>query len=191
MARMKEDLQRFLRDAHILARLVEHVLEEGYLREATSDPVTFDQLNILKFLARPTRSLIKDVARFLNASYAAASKAVSRLTKKKLVRAVTWGEDRRAELLTVTAKGRALIAQYEKTKAQRLLELMRGENVGEIAAGLEKAIGVLIRERVVAGNPCLGCGAYYSRDCMVRAHGFACGCHTDGVPQARKRAGRR
>ncbi len=176
---MSEDLNRFLRDAHVLARLVEQVLEAGYLRVAADDAVTFDQLNILKFLLRPIPSLVKDVARFLNASYAAASKAVSRLEKKKLVRTSRYGPDGRAELLTVTARGRSLVRKYETIKARRLKTLLGDTDLKRMTLGLEEAIALLLRERAVAGNPCMGCGAYYAKQCIVRMHGQTCPCQVE------------
>jgi DNA-binding MarR family transcriptional regulator len=171
---VRADLERFLRDAHIFARLVEQILEAGYLEKASGDRLTFGQLNILKFLARPGRKLIKDVAGFLNASYAAASKAVSRLEKKKLVRTRTWGEDARAELVEVTAKGHQLIEGYERYKAGRLETSLKGEDLELAARGLEQAIGFLMRDRDVAGNPCLACGVYYSKSCVSRLFGARC-----------------
>lgn len=173
---MTPDLERFLRNSHIYARLVEQILEQGYLRQASGDALTFDQLNILKFLARPGPSLVKDVARFIDASYPAASKAVTRLEKKKLVTCVRYGPDRRAELVEVTPKGRKLIQRYERLKQTRLKSALRGKELGDISRGLERAIALLMRERSVAGNPCLGCGAYYAKSCVVRAHGQACRC---------------
>ncbi len=171
---MKADLERFLRNAHIFARLVEQVLEDGYIAKSVGAKLTFGQLNILKFLARPGRKLIKDVARFLNSSYAAASKAVSRLERKKMVRTTPWGEDGRAEWVQLTSKAVELVRTYEKVKAERLQAVVRGEDVEFIAKGLEQGIGLLLRERAVAGNPCLGCGVYYSQSCAARLFGKSC-----------------
>lgn len=172
----KDDLKRFMSNAHIFARLVENVLEWGYLREAVGTAVTFDQISILKFLTRDQRSHVKDVAGFLNASYAAASKMVSRLVKKKLVHSVTFGEDRRAELLTVTPRGQALIDKYEAVKVRRLTRLLRDENLDSLSGGLERAIDAVLKDRPEVGNPCLGCGAYYAPECVAREKGQDCPC---------------
>jgi DNA-binding MarR family transcriptional regulator len=168
------DIERFMRDAHILARLVEQILERGYLERASRDSVTFDQLNILKFLARPPRKLVKHVAGFLSASYAAASKAVDRLEAKGLVTCATYEKDRRAETVDVTPKGHRLIRTYERYKRARLKAALRGESSDQLAEGLERVIVALMRERTVTGNPCLGCGAYYAEQCVSRAHGHPC-----------------
>jgi len=168
------DIERFMRGAHIVSRLVEQILERGYLRRASRDRVTFDQLNILKFLARPPVKLVKHVAGFLSASYAAASKAVDRLEAKGLVRCATCERDRRAEVVEVTPKGQRLIRTYERYKRNRLRVALRGRNPDELAEGLERVIVALMREREVAGNPCLGCGAYYASECVSRAHGHPC-----------------
>ena len=171
---MRADAERFLRDAHILARLVEQILEEGYLRAASGDRITFAQLNILKHLARPGEKLVKDVARFLRASYAAGSTAVSRLEKKKLLRRATSARDGRAEVVTVTDQGRRAIERYERLKQGRVEALLRGEDVESASRGLEQAIGLLMRDRQVAGNPCLACGVYYSKNCVARLFGASC-----------------
>lgn len=178
----EEPIYRFLRDIHVVARLVEQTLEEGYLKLAAGDRVTFGQLNILKFLARPGTFFIKDVARFLNASEAAASKAVSRLEARGWVTHRPHGADRRAEVLRVTARGRALVRRYEKLKAARVRALLEGENAEALAQGLERAIAVLMKERGAIGNPCLGCGAYYSSHCIVRALGHYCPCQREKAP---------
>ncbi len=184
---MHEELKRFLRDSHVFARLVEQVLEAGYLRSAVQDSVTFDQLNVLKFLARPgSVPLVKDVARFLNASYAAASKAVGRLRKKGLAKTTRSSEDGRAELVEVTPLGAALVRKYERLKARRLEALLAGEDLPRISEALERAIALLLRERAVAGDPCMGCGAYYSDRCVVRTHGFPCDCKA-AMPVPRSR----
>ncbi|MBI4564572.1 MAG: winged helix-turn-helix transcriptional regulator [Planctomycetes bacterium] len=174
---MSESHERFLRNAHILARLVEHVFERGYLRRASRDTITFGQLNILKFVARPGRSLVKDVARFLNASNAAASKAVSRLERKGLAKCTRYPGDRRAERVEATPRGLALIRKYERVKKSRLKTMLKGRMPDELSKDLERVIALLMRDRAFAGNPCLGCGAYYSRACMVRAFGQHCPCH--------------
>ncbi|MBI2931672.1 MAG: winged helix-turn-helix transcriptional regulator [Planctomycetes bacterium] len=169
-----QTLERFMRDAHILARLVEQILERGYLRRAAPDDVTFDQVNILKFLSRPQPVLVKHVAAFLNASYAAASKAVTRLEKKGLVQTEPYGPDRRAEVVEVTPEGRRIIRAYERYKQARLKSLLAGHAPDRLAKGLEAVIAVLLRERGIAGHPCLGCGAYYARRCVSREYGQPC-----------------
>ena len=173
---MTPEVERFLRNTHILARLVEQIFETGYLRRTSGEAVTFDQLNILKFLSRPQTTLVKDVARFLNASNAAASKAVSRLVQKRWARTSTYGADRRAEVVRLTPKGMTLVREYEELKRKRLQLLLRPGEAQSLSEGLERVIAVLMREREMAGNPCLGCGAYYSQECVVRLHGQTCSC---------------
>ncbi|MBI2899786.1 MAG: winged helix-turn-helix transcriptional regulator [Planctomycetes bacterium] len=176
MANSKQDVQRFLRNAHILARLVERVLEIGYLKQASGDALTFDQVNLLKFLARPRKFRVKDVAHFLNASHPAASKAVSRLARKGAVHLSTDPDDRRAERIRVTPRGQRWVDGYERTKEARIHNLMKGRNPRQLAEGIERVIDALLLERSVVGNPCLGCGAYFGEECVVRAHGQTCNC---------------
>lgn len=173
---MAGDLERFLRSAHIAARLVEEVLEHGPLRARGGPALTFPQFNLLKFIARPGKVRSRDVARFLNASGAAASKAVARLERKRLVRSVPDPSDRRSARIELTPAGSGAIRRVERLKRDRLKPLFGGEPPERFAEGLEAVIRLLMRGRGAAGNPCLGCGAYYARECVVRAHGQACSC---------------
>lgn len=180
MRAMTPDVERFLRNTHILARLVEQIFETGYLRRTSGEAVTFDQLNILKFLSRPQTTLVKDVARFLNASCAAASKAVSRLERKELVSVEPYERDRRAESIEVTPKGKAVVRKYEKMKEARVRSLLKGVDSSTLSKALEQTIALIMKERSIANDPCLGCGAYYAKNCMVRLHGQRCACQGDG-----------
>jgi len=173
---MSEQLHRFLRDVHVLARLVQQVLETGYLSRSAPGGLTFDQLNVLKFLGRPGTSRVKDVSHFLNASYAAASKAVSRLEEKGLVRKTRIGSDRRSERVELNAKGRSIVRRYENLKARRVTALLEGSDIDGLSDGLERVIQLLLKERGVAGNPCLGCGAYYTPTCIIRGQGLPSRC---------------
>lgn len=173
---MHEAHLRFLRNAHLVSRLVDQVLERGYLRKAAAGDLTFEQLNLLKFLGRPATTITRDVSRFLDASMAAASKAVGRLTAKGLVRRKPSGTDRRCEVLEVTAKGRELVRRYETLKAGRLRKILGTTEADRMAGALEEVVELLLSERPLAGNPCLGCGAYYSQTCMIRARGLPARC---------------
>ena len=184
---MTSEIERLLRNAHIFSRLVRRIFEEGYLNRATRGAVTFDQLNILKFLALPGTHFVKDVSIFLNASFAAASKAVTRLEKKGVVRTARCGHDRRAQQIEVTAKGHSLIRRYERLKASRVKGMLRGCDSGAISRGLEGGIAMLLKDRPMAGNPCLGCGAYYAKSCVARAHGQKCRCEPLSPSKASRR----
>ncbi len=173
---MSETRNRFLRDVHIIARLVNQTFEEGYLSRVSVEGLTFDQLNLLKFLGQPKTLMVKDVTYFLDASYAAASKAVARLERKGLVRKTTLGSDRRAEIIELTPKARGIVRRYEKLKADRVSALLEGQDVDGLCTHLEKTIELLLKERAVAGYPCLGCGAYYTKNCFIRAHGLPSRC---------------
>jgi len=173
---MAEDVERFLRGAHIAARLVEEILEHGPVRAGAGAPLTFPQFNLLKFIARPGNVRSRDVARFLNASGAAASKAVARLERRRLVRFLPDPLDRRSARIMLTRAGEAAIRRVERIKRERVKLLLRGGSPGKLAEGLEELIRVLMRGRALAGNPCLGCGAYYARECVVREHGQPCSC---------------
>ena len=69
-----------------------------------------------------------------------------------------------------------MIRAYERLKRRRLGALFHNGEMEVLTQDLERGIAILMRERSVVGNPCLGCGAYYAKACVVRAHGQTCRC---------------
>jgi DNA-binding MarR family transcriptional regulator len=172
-----DDVIDFLRHAHLFGFAVRSVLEEKYLRESVGDGVTFTQLNLLKMIASPGRHYVGDVAHFLDASYAAASKMTDRLVAGGLVRSVRRPPDRRAEALELTPKGRGAIDRYERHKLSCLKAKLKGVSARELKGMtkvLERLLGIVLEGRDLIQRACLQCGAYYSPTCFVRAAGAEC-----------------
>lgn len=163
-----EELIPFLRNSHIFGFLVREIFEDGYLR-AARNRASFVQMNILKFLALPGQHTINEVARFLSVSQPAASKAISRLKRAKLVETVPLPGDRRFEIIGLTALGKKEIQKYEQLKMARVKKLVArlgDAKVREFTQNLGALIQALIQERDFVGNFCARCGAYYAPDCV-------------------------
>lgn len=169
MARTEDPVARFLRGCHLISALSREVLEKGYLRRSGARGISFVQINLLKFIDGPRPRSVGDVMRFMGASFAAASKAVSRLKQKALVRVGRHPGDRRAQIVALTPAGRGIIQRYEKVKFDRVRRLVGGDRgaVGRWSSALEEVAFRLMGERELLSDLCLQCGAYYSDRCLV------------------------
>ena len=96
--------------------------------------------------------------------------------RKGLIRKRTLGSDRRAELVEVTPAGLAYVRKYEKVKAERIVTLLGDADVAALSDHLETIIEILLREREITENLCLGCGAYYAKGCVVQEKGLSPRC---------------
>jgi hypothetical protein len=79
--------------------------------------------------------------------------------------------------LTVTARGRALVAAHEREREKTMERALTGLSAAEserVAAALEAAIGVLVRTGAQAGDICLHCDALSSPHCVMRGLGHRC-----------------
>jgi DNA-binding MarR family transcriptional regulator len=163
----EETLVRFIRCLHQLRALVGEVVEKGYLRRSGAGKLSFVQLNLLKFLDSATPRSVGDVMRFMGTSFAAASKAMSRLKEKGLVRAAPNPADLRAQYVAMTAAGRTVVRRYEKVKRSKMRQLLEGSDPQLWCSTLEGIIRKLLRDQELPLDLCLQCGAYYSDECLV------------------------
>src|SRR5512142_242543 len=74
----------------------------------------------MKLVAMTDAQRIGDVALFLGVSNAAASKAVDKLVRRKLLRRAEGEKDRRVIHLALTSASRRLLQAYEGAKEQKL-----------------------------------------------------------------------
>jgi len=175
------ELVRFFRNAHLVRVLVDEIMEQGFLAQTCAD-VSFEELNLLKFIARPTETYIGHLRRFRGVSFAAISKSISKLDSAGLVKKNFRGKDHRAGLLSLTKKGKEVVRKYESLKVRRMKACLRDvspREISSISTSLEKVIDLLMSERPFVGDPCLGCGAYYSDTCQARMRLQECPCHVE------------
>lgn len=173
-------IQDVLGSALVFASAVDQLMQErleavvgfrGWLARST-EQLTFSQLKLLKLVARTEAYNISEVAAFMGVSNAAASKAVDRLVRRKLLRRTESEGDRRAVELAVTDEGRRILEQYDAVTTRTLGEIFRDVPADELeqAAGLLDRLSANLvgRGNVVDEETCFRCGMYFREECLLR-----------------------
>ena len=140
------------------------------LRAVSSSPLTLSQFHLLKLMTFDGQHQVSEVANFLGVSPPAATKNIDKLERLGLlVRAQSTG-DRRATLLSVTAKGRRLVHRYERVKAERLAPVLAAfepQEIARLASLLERFSVALLDLEPGSDGFCLRCAAYLEAGCPV------------------------
>ena len=159
----------FLSAARVFAWSVREVLEKAVLREVAGEKLTFPQLKVLYLVAHTgEHTTVGDVASFLGISNAAASKAVEKLVRRRLLRRTEIQQDRRSSQLSLTEASRKLLEAYESARdrmALRALEELPPEELRATAELLDRLAGVFVRQGADPNHICLQCEIYYREKC--------------------------
>jgi DNA-binding MarR family transcriptional regulator len=161
----------FLGSAQVLASSVNQVVEKRLLREVAGSRLSFSQCKLLKLVALKETHTLGDVAVFLGISHAAASKAVDKLVRRKLLRRTEGQPDRRAIQLSPTETSRRLLAAYDDAKNKKLAKILRQFSPAELhrtAALLDRLAAGLIDHSASPDQLCLQCGIYFRDKCLLR-----------------------
>jgi len=161
----------FLGSAHVFASAVEEVIEKHLLEEVAGKHLTLSQLRLLKLVALTDARTISDVGLFLGVTNAAASKAVDKLVRRKLLRRQEGRPDRREIRLSLTESSKSLLTAYEQKKERKLTAVFRGFTGDELkrTANLLDRLSVELVDHHRHGNEvCLECGIYFRDQCLVR-----------------------
>jgi len=161
----------FLGSAHIFASAVEEIVEKSLLGEVAGKQLTLSQFKLLKMVALTDARTISDVASFLGVSNAAASKAVDKLVRRKLLRRAEGQPDRREIRLSLTEPSRRLLEAYDEKKQRKLVQLFRGfpeDELRRTARLLDRLSAGLVDHHAGSEEVCLQCGIYFRDDCLVR-----------------------
>ncbi len=160
----------FLGSAHVFASAVDHVIEAGVLRAVAGDQLTVSQLKLLKLVAITEAQTIGDVALFLGVSNAAASKAVDKLVRRKLLRRAEGEKDRRVIHLSLTAASRRVLAAYDAAKEHKLRHVFQDFADADLrrSAELLDRLSAGIVQHNEQDETCLQCGIYFRERCLVR-----------------------
>lgn len=160
-----------LGSAHVFASAVSDVIEARLLREVAGDHVTVSQLKLLKLVAIKDSHSISDVALFLGVSNAAASKAVDKLARRKLLRRDEAEQDRRVIHLSLTPIGQKILKAYDEAKERRLATLFQdisGEEMRRTADLLDRLSAGIVDHHAQPGEMCMQCGLYFRERCLLR-----------------------
>jgi DNA-binding MarR family transcriptional regulator len=162
----------FLGSTHVFTSAVEEILEKQLLEEI-AEGLTLSQFKLLRMVELTDAHTISDVARFLGVSNAAASKAVDRLVRRRLLRRDEGQPDRREIRLSLTEPSRHLLAAYAKKKDHKLAHIFQGfspEELRRAARLLDRLSAGLIDHQSNPDDVCLQCGIYFRDKCLVRQY---------------------
>lgn len=164
-------IEDFIGSANVLVSAVNGLMEERLLRETAPQTLTFSQLKILRLLNISGPGTIGDLAAFLGVSNPAASKAVEKLVRRRLLRRAEAAGDRRASAVTLTAVARTLLTRYEDARRRKLARIFRDIPDAELrrAAGLlDRLSARLVAQGAHSEETCLQCGIHLQKRCLVR-----------------------
>ncbi|MGB6853341.1 MAG: MarR family winged helix-turn-helix transcriptional regulator [Thermoanaerobaculia bacterium] len=166
----ESQLFELLRYSHIFASVVREILEIKLLNEVCPNSLTLSQFHLLKLISLNGKHQVGQIADFLGVSPPAATKNIDKLQGLGLVFRRQSKGDRRATLLTSSAKGRRLVEKYENLKAERLapvLKAFNAEELDQLAHLLERFSLVLIHAEDSGEGLCFRCSAYFEDECPV------------------------
>ncbi len=160
----------FLGSAYVFTSAVEDVIEQRLLEEVAGKQLTLSQFRLLKLVAVTDAHTISDVGLFLGVSNAAASKAVDKLVRRRLLRRKEGQPDRREIRLSLTESSKRLLAAYEQKRQRKLAEVFRGFAEDELkrTKNLLDRLSVGLVDHHRPGEVCLHCGTYFRNQCLVR-----------------------
>jgi DNA-binding MarR family transcriptional regulator len=161
----------FLGSAQVFATAVTEIVEEKLLHQVAGETLTLSQFKLLKLVANTDAHSIGDVAAFLGVSNAAASKAVDKLVRRKLLVRTEGQEDRRAAELSLPPRAQRLLAAYDAARDQRLAEVFRSFSPAELkraAEILDRLSAGIVDHNARPEEVCLQCGIYFRDQCLVR-----------------------
>ncbi|MBI4876022.1 MAG: winged helix DNA-binding protein [Acidobacteria bacterium] len=145
------------------------MLERIVLQEVAGDKLTFSQLKLLYLVAHTNEhTTIGDAAAFLGISNAAASKAVDKLVRRRLLRRAEIQEDRRSSQLSLTETSRKLLEAYEAARnprAARAFAQFSPEELQQSSELLDRLAGAIVQQGADPNQICLQCEIYYREKC--------------------------
>jgi DNA-binding MarR family transcriptional regulator len=166
----KADRFDLLRYSHIFASLVREILEVKFLREISPHPLTLSQFRLLKVITLNGHHQAGEMANVLGVSPPAITKIIDKLEQEGLITRVPSKGDRRATLVSPSAKGRRLVQKYEDLKTDRLgpvFQEFSSEELDGLTQLLKRFSLGLIQQEDASGGLCLRCAAYCEEGCPV------------------------
>jgi DNA-binding MarR family transcriptional regulator len=161
----------FIASAHVFTTAVNDAIEEGILKEIAEPAISVSQLKLLKLVRVRQAQSIGDVAAFLGISNAAASKAVDRLVRRRLLRRQEGEDDRRLIRLSLTDESRLFLANYDAARERRLKDVFGEIPIEELCRGaalLDRLSARIVEFTAESGELCLQCGIHFREECLMR-----------------------
>jgi DNA-binding MarR family transcriptional regulator len=169
--------QRLLRNLHLLRALVAATLEEGGL--PPEHGISVVQMSVLRLVAarHGAPTALGEIARRLEVSVPAASKAIARLVTSGHLRAREDRADARRLRVDVTDAGKNAIRRYEAARERRADAVVARAGAATAERWIETT-DELVRALLDAGRrdalPCLQCGLLSPSTCAAEQYGAGC-----------------
>lgn len=170
-AERMELMHRAMGASSVFCATVTGLLEDS-LNEASDGDLVLSQLRLLLLIARPEqRFKVRDIAEFMDASSAAASRSIDRLVKKGLVDRSLAPDNRRAVDLELTEEGQDLLRRFieiRDAKLERLLKDFSSEKLDQVATLLDQLSVLLLDLGDEKADRCVRCSLQFRRGCLLR-----------------------
>jgi DNA-binding MarR family transcriptional regulator len=164
----------FLSSARVFAWSVREVIERTVLRELAGQNFTFSQLKLLYLVAHTDTLNISDAASFLGVSPAAASKAVDKLVRRRLLRRAETQEDRRTSQLSLTETSRKLMDAYiaaRDLRARAVFSQFSADELRRTSEVLDRLAGAITSTGTDPNAICMQCEIYFREECRFKKYG--------------------
>jgi DNA-binding MarR family transcriptional regulator len=164
----------FLSSARVFAWSVREVIERTVLREVAGKDFTFSQLKLLYLVAHTDTLNITDAATFLGVSPPAASKAVDKLVRRRLLRRAETQQDRRTSRLSLTETSRKLMDAYITARDQRVgavFSHFSAEELRRTSEVLDRLAGAITSSGADPEAVCMQCEIYFRDECRFQKYG--------------------
>lgn len=164
----------FLSSARVFAWSVREVIERAVLREVAGEKLTFSQLKLLYLVAHTDVLNIGDAAAFLGVSCPAASKAVDKLVRRRLLRRISTQQDRRTIRLSLTETSRKLMEAYQAARdhvARTALQQFSPDELRKTSELLDRLAGAIISHGSDPDAVCMQCEVYFREQCRFGEFG--------------------
>jgi len=168
----------------ILAQVVCDVCQQNTLDDACREPLSRNQLCILRILAAAGSFPVNGISQAVGISNAAASKNVDRLERLGFVRRWTRQDDRRCHEVEVLPAGRAVVQIYQRISAEKQAEMFRAFSPAEkhaLLGFLKRLLSASLAEERNTEIVCLQCDGTRQDVCFLRE--IQGGCVRDGSPE--------
>lgn len=163
-------LYHFLRFSHIFASVIREILETRFLEEVCAQPLSRSQFHLLKLISLNGQHQVGEAAEFLGVTPPAATQNIDKLVRQGLLLRTPSKGDRRAVLLSASAKGRRLVQRYEELKRSRLTPILAEftrEELEQLTHLLERFSLAMIRQEQASDGLCMRCAAYWDEQCPI------------------------
>jgi MarR family transcriptional regulator for hemolysin len=164
----------FLSSARVFAWSVREVIERTVLREVAGKKLSFSQLKLLYLVAHTDVLNVGDAAAFLGISPAAASKAVDKLVRRRLLRRAETQQDRRISRISLTETSRKLMETYKAARDERAKAVFAQFSTDELrhtSELLDRLAGAIVSNSTDPNAVCMQCEIYFREQCRFREFG--------------------